>query len=160
MPPVGSRALTLTPGGDGVQLPQTDQTVPLPSTAKQRRTAPISPKSRKIQRDIVARRQRKSLLLMARLFVFVGLPTLLAGIYYYSIATPLYKSHTEFVIQQAESASTGLGSLIKGSAFATSQDSIAVQGYLQSQDAMERLDKDIGFRVAFLRPPYRPDSAH
>jgi capsular polysaccharide transport system permease protein len=154
-PPSGSRALTLTPGGDGVQLPQTVKPVPLPSTefhAEQAHIAEVA----KIQRDIVARRRRKSILLMARLFVFVGLPTLLAGIYYYKIATPFYASHTEFVIQQAESSSTGLGSLIKGSAFATSQDSIAVQGYLQSQDAMERLDKDIGFRSHFSAPNIDP----
>jgi capsular polysaccharide transport system permease protein len=150
-----SRALTLTPGGDGVQLPQTMKPAPLPSAQNNAENAHIAEVA-KIQRDIVARRQRKSLLLMARLFVFVGLPTLLAGFYYYRIATPLYNSHTEFVIQQAESASTGLGSLIKGSAFATSQDSIAVQGYLQSQDAMERLDKDIGFRSHFDDPHIDP----
>jgi capsular polysaccharide transport system permease protein len=154
-PADSSRALTLTPGGDGVQLPQTVRPSPLPSTELASEQAHIAEVA-KIQRDIVARRRRKSLLLMARLFVFVGLPTLLAGIYYYTIATPLYNSHTEFVIQQAESASTGLGSLIKGSAFATSQDSIAVQGYLQSQDAMERLDKDIGFRSHFSDPKIDP----
>ncbi len=153
--PPGSRALAITPGGDGVQLPQTIQPAQVPSTEMAAEQAHIAEVA-KIQRDIVARRRRKSLLLMARLFVFVGLPTLLAGIYYYTIATPFYNSHTEFVIQQAESASTGLGSLIKGSAFATSQDSIAVQGYLQSQDAMERLDKDIGFRSHYSDPTIDP----
>jgi len=41
---------------------------------------------------------------------------------------------------------------LKGSSFATSQDSIAVQGYLQSQDAMIRLDADKGFRAHFSQP--------
>lgn len=144
----GSRALTLTPGGDGIQLPQTIKPVQLPSTEEMAERAHIAEVS-KIQRDIVARRRKKSLLLAARLFVFVMLPTLLAGIYFYTIATPFYSSRTEFVIQQAESASSGLGGLLKGSSFATSQDSIAVQGYLQSQDAMERLDADMGFRTHF-----------
>ena len=153
--PPESRALTLTPGGDGIQLPQTIKPVQVPSAELAAEQAHIAEVAR-IQRDIVARRKRKSLLLMARLFVFVGLPTLLAGFYYYTIATPLYASHTEFVIQQAESSSTGLGSLIKGSAFATSQDSIAVQGYLQSQDAMQRLDADIGFRAHFSDPTIDP----
>ncbi|WP_395002727.1 capsule biosynthesis protein [Cypionkella sp.] len=153
--PPESRALTVTPGGDGVQLPQTIKPIQVPSTEVAAEQAHIAEVAR-IQRDIVARRKRKSMLLMARLFVFVGLPTLLAGIYYYTIATPLYASHTEFVIQQAESSSTGLGSLIKGSAFATSQDSIAVQGYLQSQDAMARLDADIGFRAHFSDPKIDP----
>ena len=153
--PPESRALTVTPGGDGIQLPQTIKPVQVPSTELAAEQAHIAEVAR-IQRDIVARRKRKSLLLMARLFVFVGLPTLLAGIYYYAIATPFYASHTEFVIQQAESSSTGLGSLIKGSAFATSQDSIAVQGYLQSQDAMQRLDADLGFRKHFSDPKIDP----
>ena len=95
----------------------------------------------RIQRDITRRRRRKSALLAARLFVFVLLPTLMAAIYYYTLATPLYSARTEFVIQQAEPAATaGMSSLLRGTQFATSQDSIAVQGYLQSQSAMQRLE--------------------
>ena len=148
MPPSGSRALTITPGGDGVQLPQTIKPIQLPSTEEQIERAHLAEVG-KIQRDIVARRRKKSLLLAARLFVFVGLPTILAAIYYYTIATPLYSSRTEFVIQQNDAAPSGLSSMLKGSAMATSQDSITVQGYLQSQDAMERLDHDLGFRAHF-----------
>lgn len=151
----GSRALTVTPGGDGVQLPQTISPIPLPTTEDMAERAHIAEVA-KIQRDIVARRRKKSLLLAARLFVFVMLPTICAGIYFYMLATPFYSSRTEFVIQQAESASSGLGGLLKGSSFATSQDSIAVQGYLQSQDAMERLDADLGFRAHFSDPKIDP----
>lgn len=155
IPPSGSRALTLTPGGDGIHLPQTIKPIQLPSTEDQIERAHFAEVG-KIQRDIVARRRKKSLLLAARLFVFVGLPTLLAAIYYYSIATPLYSSRTEFVIQQNDAAPSGLSSMLKGSAMATSQDSITVQGYLQSQDAMERLDKDLGFRAHFSGPNIDP----
>ncbi|GLS85151.1 capsule polysaccharide transporter [Cypionkella aquatica] len=147
----GSRALTVTPGGDGVQLPQTIKPIQLPSTEEQIERAHFAEVG-KIQRDIVARRRKKSLLLAARMFVFVMLPTILAGIYYYTIATPLYSSRTEFVIQQNDAAPSGLSSMLKGSAMATSQDSITVQGYLQSQDAMERLDKDLNFRAHFSGP--------
>ena len=84
------------------------------------------------------------------MFVFVLLPTLLAAIYYYTIATPLYAARTEFVIQQAEpAAAAGMSSLLRGTSLATSQDSIAVQGYLQSQVAMQRLEADNGFRAHF-----------
>jgi capsular polysaccharide transport system permease protein len=66
------------------------------------------------------------------------------------LATPLYSARTEFVIQQAEPAATaGMSSLLRGTQFATSQDSIAVQGYLQSQSAMQRLEADNGFRAHF-----------
>ena len=39
--------------------------------------------------------------------------------------------------------------LLSGSPLASSQDSITVQGYLQSRDAMLRLDADEGFRDHF-----------
>jgi len=69
------------------------------------------------------------------------------------VATPLYATKSEFQIQQAENpAMAGMGGLLSGTTFATSQDSIAVQGYLQSRDAMMRLDKDIGFRSHFSQP--------
>lgn len=144
-----SRALTVPPAGDGVRLPQTIKPIKLPSTEVRVEQAHISEVAR-IQRDMAARRRRKMTLLMARLFFFVGLPTLLAGWYYYMVATPLYASRAEFVIQQAEpAAQAGLGSLLGGTTFATSQDSIAVQGYLQSPEAMTRLDEDQGFRAHF-----------
>jgi capsular polysaccharide transport system permease protein len=74
------------------------------------------------------------------------------------IATPLYATKTEFVIQQAAPASPtgGLGGLLSGTQFATSQDSIAVQGYLQSRDAMLRLDEDMNFRSHFSDPAIDP----
>lgn len=104
----------------------------------------------KIQQDIAKRRRRKFILLMARLSFFVFLPTALIGYYFYNIATPLYATKSEFLIQQADSQSSGsLGGLFSGTGFATSQDSITVQSYLQSREAMQRLDKDIGFKNEF-----------
>ncbi len=103
-----------------------------------------------IQRDIGKRRRRRAFLLLVRLFIFVMLPTLVAGYYYYNIATPMYATKSEFVIQKADSPGGGLGGgLLSGTSFATSQDSITVQGYLQSRDAMLRLDKDLGFKEHF-----------
>lgn len=149
--PGGSRALALSLA-DTAQLPQVVPPTPLPSPAVQAEQAHIA-EVMKIQRDIARRRRRKSMMLMARLGVFVLLPTLLAGIYYYIIASPIYASRTEFVIQQAEpAAAAGMSSLLRGTQFATSQDSVAVQGYLQSQGAMQRLEADKGFRSHFSGP--------
>ncbi|WP_116083254.1 capsule biosynthesis protein [Tropicimonas sp. IMCC34011] len=104
----------------------------------------------KIQRDIGRRRRRKSLLLMVRLAFFVLLPTILAGWYYNVMATPLYATKSEFVIQQAEAqGAMGLGGLFQGTGLAVQQDSTTVQSYLQSRDAMLRLDRDLGFRAHF-----------
>lgn len=110
-----------------------------------------------IQRDIARRQRRRSLLLAARLLFFVLLPTLLAGYYYYAVATPMYATKSAFVIQQAEASSAGaLGGLFSGTGFATSQDSITVQSYLQSRDAMLRLNADHGFKAHFSHPSIDP----
>lgn len=108
----------------------------------------------RIQQDIVRRRRRRLALLGARLAVFVFLPTFLAAWYFFVIATPLYATNTEFVIQQADSQSSAgpggaLGGLFSGTGLATSQDSVTVQSYLQSREAMRRLDADHGFKAHF-----------
>ena len=108
----------------------------------------------KIQRDIARRRRRRLVLLATRLSFFVLLPTLLVAFYYFRVATPLYATNTEFVIQKAESGGLGsggggLGGLLGGSSFATVQESIVVQSYLESREAMLRLDEDLRFRAHF-----------
>lgn len=145
--PSTSRALAVTPGG-AQRLPATVTPAQLPSTevrAEESHAADIL----RIQRDIVRRRRRRLGILALRLFLFVTLPTIAVGWYYFFVATPLYGTHSEFVIQQAEPAAPGIGSLLAGTQFATAQDSIAVQGYLQSRDAMMRLNADQGFSRAF-----------
>ncbi len=103
-----------------------------------------------IQRDIARRRRRQTLALFARLAFFVLLPTFIVSYYYYNIATPLYATKSEFLIQQADAQAGGnLGGLFSGSGFATSQDSITVQSYLQSREAMLRLNSDFGFKEHF-----------
>ncbi|MBZ0124279.1 MAG: capsule biosynthesis protein [Roseovarius sp.] len=147
----GNRTMGTEAGGQRVQLPQT---VPaartqLPSTevgTAERRAAEIM----EIQRDIGRRRRRKLALLMSRLMVFVFLPTFVAGYYFYAIATPMYATKSEFLILTADGMGTGMGAgLLRGTSFATSQDSIATQSYLESKDAMLRLDADMGFREHF-----------
>ncbi|RRH76372.1 capsule biosynthesis protein [Falsigemmobacter faecalis] len=147
--------------GEGAKLPATakgrnlakaagpDLLLPPEARAQQNHAADIQ----RIQRDIARRRRRRMAMLWARLWLFVGIPTLIAGIYYSLLATPMYATRAEFVIQQAESqVGGGLGGLFSGTQFATSQDSIAVQGYLQSRDAMLRLDADLDFRAVFADP--------
>ncbi|MEZ5886878.1 MAG: capsule biosynthesis protein [Paracoccaceae bacterium] len=102
-----------------------------------------------MQRDIVRRRRRNFTLLMMRLAFFVLLPTFFAGWYFYRLATPFYATKSEFQIQQSETAG-GIGSnFLKGTTFANSQDAIAVQGYLQSREAMLRLDESLGYKKHF-----------
>lgn len=134
-----------------VQLPQTVpvQKQTLPSTELspiERRNQEISD----IQRDIMLRRRKKLGLLFARLSFFVILPTLIAAWYFIIAATPMYSTKSEFLILQADNAGgSGLGGLLTGTQFATNQDSIAVQSFLQSKDAMIRLDNKMGYKDHF-----------
>lgn len=139
--------------GPKVQLPQTvpSKDKNLPSTEQ------VSPTERRIreigeiQKDIAKRRRRKSFLLLTRLAFFVGLPTLLCGWYFYNVATPMYATKSEFLIIANDGAGAGMRGLLSGTQFATNQDAIAVQSYLQSKDAMLRLDQDVGFRPHFTQ---------
>ncbi len=140
-------------GADRIQLPQT---VPV-----ERQTLPsteVSPAERRIreidqiQREIMMRRRRKMAMLASRLAFFVMLPTFIAGWYFYIAATPMYSTKSEFLILQADNmGGSGFGGLLSGTQFATNQDAIAVQSYLQSKDAMLRLDRDVGFKAHFMQ---------
>ncbi|XDA97739.1 capsule biosynthesis protein [Sulfitobacter sp. LCG007] len=158
-----ARATPLEPAEGGwanpsINLPQTVPTGDryLPSTD----TSPVERRNREIseiQRDITRRRRRKMALLFVRLAFFVFLPTIAAGWYYFTIATPMYETHSEFVILQADGqAGAGMGGMLTGSQFATNQDSIVVQSYLESKDAMLRLDRDAGFKAHFSQESIDP----
>lgn len=128
------------------------QRPPLPSReamTEERRAAEILA----IQRDIARRRRRRMMLLAARLFVFVGIPSIVAGYYFTSVATPLYATQSQFLIQQADqsggSGLGGLGGLFSGTQLGSNSDSVTVQSYLTSRAAMIRLEDDLGFKGAF-----------
>lgn len=136
-----------------VQLPQT-----MPVKKQQLPSTEVSPADRRaeeiqnIQRDITRRRRNKMGLLLVRLAFFVALPTFIAGYYFFVIATPMYSTKSEFMITTADNTGGGgLGSLLSGTPIASATDSIATQGYLQSKDAMLRLDRDAGFKEVFTQ---------
>lgn len=112
----------------------------------------------RIQREIARRRRKRLGLLLARLSAFVFIPSIVAGWYYFTQATPLYATFSQFQIQQASSGGGlgGLGSLFSGTQMATNPESVAVQSYLTSRDAMLRLDSDMGFKRAFQDPSIDP----
>lgn len=155
-PPEMLGQLTPTKGGAGTDRVQLPQTVPaaretLPSTE----VSPAERRSREIteiQRDISRRRRKKMGLLLIRLAFFVMMPTFLAGYYFYGIATPMYATDSDFLIitNEGSGGSSPFGGLLP-SQFANNADSIAVQGYLQSKDAMLRLDRDAGFKNHFTQ---------
>jgi capsular polysaccharide transport system permease protein len=141
-----------------IQLPQT-----VPAGGRNMPSTEVNPMERRmreisdIQADITRRRRRKMALLVVRLLFFVGLPTIMGGYYFYKIATPMYATESQFLIIQNE-GSGGLGPLggLLPTQFANSADSIATQSYLQSKDAMLRLDRDVGFVSHFSQPDIDP----
>ncbi|MEX0307144.1 MAG: capsule biosynthesis protein [Ruegeria sp.] len=131
----------------------------LPQTAKEsQKNLPgpeLSPAQRReyeigqIQKDIAKRRRRKLAALFARLAVFVILPTFIVGYYFYRVATPMYASDSVFSILQADGGGAAFGGFLAGTQFATAQDSVATQEFLESKDALERLERDTGFAEFF-----------
>lgn len=157
VPPGGRPGLPAQtgPGQPGAQLPQAIQVARVPSTElahdnpAERRASEI----RKIQQDIAKRRRRKLIALLTRLTVFVGLPTLMTGWYFFVMATPMYATKSEFVIEQQESqGATPFGGLMQGTGLATQRDASGTQSYLMSREAMIRLDEELGFVAHFQDP--------
>lgn len=146
------------PGRRGrIQLPDTRQEdgISLPAANTQSALNRNAAEILQIQRDIARRRKRKLALLFTRLSFFILLPTCLFGWYFYKVATPMYATNAEIVIQQAQpqgGGPQGLATLFQGTSMATQQDSIAVQSYLASREAMLRLDGDHGFKAHFSDP--------
>lgn len=142
---------------DRNRLPETFKPTPPPSTevrAEDNRVRDIM----RIQKDLARRRRRRMALLYARLAFFVLLPTFFAGYYYYRIATPFYAVKAAFVINKSEGGASAspVASFLTGTQFASSQDSINAQAYLNSRDAMVRLDADHGFKALFSQPSIDP----
>jgi len=138
-----------------IQLPETTTTPLVPAARAENKAASNAAEILTIQRDIARRRRRKLALMWTRLAMFIALPTFMVGWYFNTIATPMYATNSEIVIQQAQAQGGGGGSLstlFQGTSMATQQDSIAVQSYLASREAMLRLDADHGFKEHFSQP--------
>jgi len=148
---------------DAPRLPATVRQPSVPALAAPAAPPTIDEATRaqeilRMQRDIAARRRKRLILLGARLLVFVLLPTMFVGYYFYSVATPFFAANSEFQIQKAEASSPagGLGAIFGGTTFATVQDSIAVQSFLESREAMQLVDAELGLREHFSAPEIDP----
>ena len=109
---------------------------------------------KRVQQDIAKRRRKRLALLGARLLVFVTLPTFIVSWYFYMIATPMYATESQFIIQQADGQSgmSGLAGMLPsagGMGLGGQSEAASVQSFLQSRAAMLRLDHEEGFRDHF-----------
>lgn len=122
------------------QLPSTESV----STAE-RRAIEVA----KIQKELAQRRRKKGMLLLLRMAIFILLPTVIAGYYYYNIATPMYSTKSSLVIEMGDGGSASPSLFGASSPLATQRDSITVQEFLQSKDALLKLDEDVGFKDVY-----------
>jgi len=94
-----------------------------------------------------ALRKKRARRLALRLVLGVGLPTLIAGIYFGLVATPQYQSVSTFTIQSADTQSAPtlelLVATVPGSG--ATRDVLLVQSYVQSRDMLRQLMEEHGF---------------
>ncbi|MFK7889177.1 MAG: hypothetical protein AB8B63_00055 [Granulosicoccus sp.] len=86
------------------------------------------------------------------LLTVVGIPTVVASIYYGAFASDIYISEASFAIRSAQVASsaTGISALLSSPIVsAGSQDSMLVAEYIHSHDMMQRLQNSLDIRAHF-----------
>jgi capsular polysaccharide transport system permease protein len=90
------------------------------------------------------------LTLRTRFLLFVGLPTLLALVYYAFLATDMYVSEARFSIRGAEGGSGPEWLALFGHAGgSTTTDAYVVEEYIQSQDMLTVLDQNLSLRAHY-----------
>jgi capsular polysaccharide transport system permease protein len=87
-------------------------------------------------------------------WALVGLPTLIAGVYFFGIASDLYLSEVKFVVHgPSKGPSSALSAMLESAASsAISEDTYAVHEYLMSRDAVRRLEREDDLRTLLDRP--------
>jgi capsular polysaccharide transport system permease protein len=88
-------------------------------------------------------------------WTIVGLPTLVAGVYYFGVAADQYQSETRFVVRGAShsaSATSTLMSILDAGGIGRAQDdTFSVHDFITSRDAARRLEQNNDLREVFNR---------
>jgi len=87
-------------------------------------------------------------------WAIVGLPTLVAGVYYFAIASDLYLSEAKFIVRSPKQVQTStIGALIQSTGLARAVDDTAVvEDFIMSRDAVGKLEQQDHLRAVFDRP--------
>ena len=87
-------------------------------------------------------------------WAIVGLPTLIAGVYLFGIASDLYLSEVQFVVRgPTKSPMNAISAMLQSGASTTvSEDTYAVHEYLMSRDVVRRLEREDDLRAVLGRP--------
>src|SRR5438105_1050262 len=86
-------------------------------------------------------------------WALVGLPTLVAGVYYFAIASDLYLSEAKFIVRSPKQVqASGIGALLQSTGLARAEDdTAAVQDFITSRDVVRMLEQKNGLREVFNR---------
>src|SRR5438034_984477 len=87
-------------------------------------------------------------------WALVGLPTLVAGVYYFAIASDLYLSEAKFIVRSPKQVQTNtIGALLQSTGLGRAVDDTAVvQDFIMSRDAVRKLEQRDDLRAIFGRP--------
>src|SRR6202007_2563257 len=87
-------------------------------------------------------------------WAIVGLPTLVAGVYYFAIASDLYLSEAKFIVRSPKQVQTSsIGALLQSAGLGRAVDDTAVvEDFIMSRDAVRRLEKQNNLRAVLGRP--------
>lgn len=111
--------------------------------------APSAPAAALVSRDAAAAvralRRARARRLGLRVAVGIGLPAILASIYFFFIASPQYESVSLFTVQSAEArGAMGLEALIGAVPGASApRDSLAVRDFIVSRDMLAHLERQL-----------------
>jgi capsular polysaccharide transport system permease protein len=87
-------------------------------------------------------------------WAIVGLPTLVAGVYYFAIASDLYLSEAKFIVRSPKQVQTSsIGALLQSAGLGRAVDDTAVvEDFIMSRDAVRKLEQQNDLRGVFGRP--------
>jgi capsular polysaccharide transport system permease protein len=87
-------------------------------------------------------------------WAIVGLPTLVAGVYYFAIASDLYSSEAQFIVRSPKQVQASpIGALLQSTGLArAADDTAAVQDFMTTRDAVRKLEKHDHLRTVLSRP--------
>jgi len=87
------------------------------------------------------------------LWGIVGLPTLIAGVYYFAIASDLYLSEAKFILRSPKQVqASGIGALLQSTGLGRAEDdTAAVQEFITSRDVVRKLEQKNDLREVFNR---------
>ena len=87
-------------------------------------------------------------------WAIVGLPTLVAGVYFFGIASDLYLSEAKFIVRSPKQVQTNsIGALLQSTGLARAVDDTAVvEDFIMSRDAVRKLEQQNDLRAIFDRP--------